>query len=174
MAASEPPPARARMTMPDLLPPTVREPGVLLVNARGSRSIVWVALALIVVGAAASGVAWFYFLRPTKGGDKRSKPAVTAPVEVEPTAPAPPSAPPPNPNVSGPTAQPAPIPAPASAAASAEPESGPGKERMSPCQTAIFSAVSGNCERARRAYERCEEASPYRASATRAVSGLCP
>jgi hypothetical protein len=45
---------------------------------------------------------------------------------------------------------------------------------MSPCQTAIFSAVSGNCELARRSYARCEDTSPYRASAARAVSGLCP
>jgi serine/threonine protein kinase len=179
MAASEPPPARARMTMPDLLPPTVRDPGALLAHARRSRSILWVALALVLVGAAASGVAWFFFLRPQQRTDKRPKPVATATVGGElsaetgaPTGTAPTRS---AASVPGPAPQPSPsAPAAPSSSPATEPEPSPGKERMSPCQTAIFSAVSGNCELARRAFSRCEDTSPYRASAERAVSGLCP
>jgi serine/threonine protein kinase len=173
MAASEPPPARGRMTMPDLLPPTVRDPGALLAHARGSRSILWIALGLVLVGAAVSGVAWFYFLRPPKKrADPRPKPVATATLGAQSTSAAPAAT-----TSAGPSTRPAPPPAPAATSSStAEPaeKPAPTQEGMSPCQTAIFSAVSGNCELARRAYARCEDTSPYRASAARAVSGLCP
>ena len=47
MAASEPPPPRGRLTMPDLMPPTVRDPTAIMKEVRGSRSILWVALGLL-------------------------------------------------------------------------------------------------------------------------------
>ncbi len=169
MAASEPPPRRARVTMPDLLPPTIRDASELSSLARPRRRYAWIALILVLVGALASGLGWFLFLREgaTSSKPKKKAPSTTA---TSPTATA--SAPPAGPTSAPPLSSAAVPSSVASAEVSAErPED---KEKKSPCQTVIFSAVSGKCDLARRAYQRCPEDSPYRASATRAVTGLCP
>ena len=175
MAASEPPPKRARHTMPDLLPPTIREP-VLVQEGRPTRSIIAIAVGLVLFGAIATAIAWFGFLRPADKPQEKRK-ATTSP-----SASAAASLPQGSADARAPIASTSGSSAHQSAsgatsAASATPPGPAGsasKERMSPCQTAIFSAVSGNCEVAKRAFARCDEDSPYRASATRSVTGLCP
>ncbi len=159
-------PVRAKLTMPDLLPPTVREPELTTSAGRG-RSFFWVAAALLLVGGIIGTVVWVLVLQPPRPSARRDRSATPTarrgvdapptPVDVKTGQPGVDREPPP----------PAPAPtAPASAV--------PVKEKLSPCQTAIFSAVSGKCDVAHRAYERCSEDSPYRASATRAITGLCP
>jgi len=168
MAASEPPP-RARLTMPDLLPPTIRDAQE-LANAGKPRGRLWlIAVVLIAIGAIASGLGWFFFLRAPGTQSSKSKPqssaisatslpaATTAPPVSSSAPPAMISAAPPSPSSKEPV----------------EPDKVEPKEKLSPCQTVIFSAVSGKCDLAKRAYARCPEDSPYRASATRATA-LCP
>jgi serine/threonine-protein kinase len=161
-----PPPARAKMTMPDLLPPTVRDPEVGAGRGGRGRAFALAALGLVVLGAIIGAATWFFYLRPpdtvrakregaATSGARRGVDAPPTPIDVRTSPPSIGDAPPP---VASDTAAPA---------ASV-------KEKLSPCQTAIFSAVSGECALAKRAYARCSEDSPYRASATRAVTGLCP
>jgi serine/threonine-protein kinase len=168
LPVSEPPPKaapepRARITMPDLLPPTVREPAGLAAARRGPsrRALGIAAVLLVVVGAVVTAVAWFVWTRDDVpkasrergaqgGGRAGTLTAPSAKIDVPPDATATPPVSP-------------------SAAASA----GPREERLSPCQTAVFSAVSGQCDQARRAYARCSSDSPYRPSAERAMT-LCP
>jgi hypothetical protein len=150
--------------MPDLLPPTVRDPSLLAAYVRGaggSTRLWWIALALVIVGGIGGAIGWMVFYRPTP-----KKPRTT---QTEATGPRPVTDAPPTPVGVPTTATPriAPTIAPTAAPASSA-------EKLSPCQTAIFSAVSGKCDTAHRSYARCTEDSPYRASATRAMTGLCP
>ncbi len=167
MAASEPPPPRGRLTMPDLMPPTVRDPTAIMKEVRGSRSILWVALGLILLGALASAGLWLFWLRPAAKSEQKRK----APPSASAAASMPTSAPLPGAPVNLPARGSAPILAPPSASSAMPASSAP--KAASPCQTAIFRAVSGDCVLAQRAFARCESNSPFRASATRAVSGLC-
>ncbi len=171
MAASEPPP-KARLTMPDLLPPTIRDARELANVGKPARGrLLAIALVLIAVGAIASGLGWFFFMRGGASGKAKTKPSATAVVNTAAAATTDTTAPPqtaPPPNVSATT--PPPQPQPSASTAEEKPDA---KEKLSPCQTVIFSAVSGKCDLAKRAYARCPEDSPYRASATRATA-LCP
>ena len=76
MAASQPPP---KPPMPDLIPPTIRDPSVAL-GARGSRRwLLFGALALVVAGAIASALTWFFYLRDApKPKPKKPKPAASS------------------------------------------------------------------------------------------------
>ncbi|HTJ84480.1 MAG TPA: protein kinase, partial [Polyangiaceae bacterium] len=168
MPASEPPPpvpaaapSRPRLTMPDLLPPTVRDGSAGVATRRGrGRVLLFVGVALAFVGAVTTALVWIFVLRETTPRVERDRAStgsragtLTAPsakIDVPPDPTAPPRAP------------------------SATPTAEPSAERLSPCQTAVFSAVSGQCEGARKAYARCSEESPYRPSAERAMKGLCP
>ena len=169
MSASEPPPpaappaapSRSRMTMPDLLPPTVREPlaGVSAQRGKG-RWFLFGALGLVVLGAVVTLLVWTLFVddgaprakRDGVGGPPRpgtlTAPTAKIDVPADPTVAAPP--------------------------ASVTPSAVVTSERLSPCQTAVFTAVSGQCDGARKAYARCSEDSPYHPSAERAMKGLCP
>ncbi|NUP08996.1 MAG: protein kinase [Polyangiaceae bacterium] len=176
MAASEPPPRRA-LTMPDLIPPTIRDPALLAATIRRAsrRTLLWVALGLVVLGAIASALGWFFFVRTPPKSKSKVKASSSAQVADGASSGAAPSP------QQGTATQRAPQPSPSIAPAPAsaphpQPSEDPAKEpeKLSPCQTAIFSAVSGKCDVAHRAYARCAEDSPYRASATRAIQGLCP
>ncbi|NUO48722.1 MAG: protein kinase [Polyangiaceae bacterium] len=163
-------PVRPKLTMPDLLPPTVRDPEVGAASRGRGRTLLFAAIALVLLGSLIGLGVWAFYRRPDTPTAKREKPTASGrqtsgkpgvdapptPVDVRP-------APPPTAG-SGAEAQPEPPPTAAPAAS----------EKLSPCQTAIFSAVQGRCDVAQRAYARCAEDSPYRPSATRALSGLCP
>lgn len=159
-------PARPRLTMPDLLPPTVRDPELRVPASSRARAIWIFAAVLVVLGSVIGFVVWTFVLRPEPPKAKRDKPAGAAQpgVEAPPTPidvkPAPPTEPAP-----GAASSTEPAPAPSAA---------PPSEKLSPCQTAIFSAVQGRCDVAKRSYARCAEDSAYRPSATRALAGLCP
>jgi serine/threonine protein kinase len=76
MAASQPPP---KPPMPDLIPPTIRDPSV-AGGGRGSRRwLLFGALALVVAGAIASALTWFFYLRDApKPKPKRPKPPASS------------------------------------------------------------------------------------------------
>ncbi len=164
-------PVRPKLTMPDLLPPTVRDPEVGAASRGRGRTLLFVAVALVLVGSLIGASVWALYLRPDTPKAKREKPAATSGRQTSG-----------RPGVDAPPTpidvRPAPPPT-AGTGAAAQPETAPtaapaASERLSPCQTAIFSAVQGRCDVAHRAYARCAEDSPYRPSATRALSGLCP
>jgi len=158
---------RPKLTMPDLLPPTVREPEQIATGGGKGRTFVAIAALLVVIGGVIGAVLWGVYLKPDRPKAKREKPAATAGrsgVDAPPTPIDVPPAPPPPENAGQPGA---PTP-------TAAPSSAPVPEKLSPCQTAIFSAVQGRCDVAKRAYARCNEDSPYFASAQRAIGGLCP
>jgi serine/threonine protein kinase len=177
MAGSDPPPdplagslsipERPRLTMPDLLPPTVRDANALLdlQSKRNKKKYAIAAGLLVAIGAVAGLLIWLLGFRPSGDSGSPTSPSRRATRQnIEgPTT-----------HVDVPTSRPAtsgaPIPAP-SASTAPTPE---GKPELSPCQTAIFSAVSGNCEVAKRSFARCQPESPYQPSAARAMSGLCP
>jgi hypothetical protein len=122
---------------------------------------------LILLGALASAGLWLFWLRPAaKSEQKRKAPASASAAASLPSSEVLPGAP-----VYPPV--PAKTSAPVTATTLSAAPSSSAPKAASPCQTAIFRAVSGDCELAQRAFARCESDSPYRASATRAVTGLC-
>jgi hypothetical protein len=154
---------KPRLTMPDLLPPTVREP-VLIQPAKDRRVLLMVGGALVLVGVVGTLLVWLLFYRdpvPNKKPRKDGKSTPTAPhskldvpsddddvATVGATVP--------------------------SEAASADASAAPPPAGTSQaCQSAIFWAVTGDCDHARRSFGRCKEKSPDYASAARTVSGLC-
>ncbi len=157
-------PDRPRMTMPDLLPPTVRDPAALvqLQSRQRSKKIVLAAGILIGVGALVGLGFWVssFYVDDTPAKAPRHTPKLNA---DGPTT-----------HVDIPTSSPATtsVAAPPVTSSTAAPSSAPSE--LSPCQTAIFSAVSGRCDSAKRSYARCLPESPYEPSATRAMTGLCP
>ncbi len=160
--------ARPRLTMPDLLPPTVRDPQVLSPSSSRARTIWLFAAALVIIGSVIGFVVWSFVLRPEPPKARREKPATATArqgVDAPPTPIDMPEAPP---------TQPQDTPSSPSGDAAPTPSAAPSSEKLSPCQTAIFAAVQGRCDVARRAYSRCAEDSAYRPSATRALDGLCP
>jgi hypothetical protein len=114
---------------------------------------------LILLGALASAGLWLFWLRPAaKSEQKRKAPASASAAASLPSSEVLPGAP---------------VYPPVTATTLSAAPSSSAPKAASPCQTAIFRAVSGDCELAQRAFARCESDSPYRASATRAVTGLC-
>jgi len=173
MAASEPPPKKV---MPDLIPPTLRDPTPIMASVRNAsrRTLLWVAVLLVGVGAVFTAAAWFFFLRKPSAPRPKKSTARTAQTATDQARPA--TAEPPKPAATPPatTGATSVTSERASPVEAAPAETTKPSEKLSPCQTAIFAAVSGKCEMAKRAYARCADDSPYRASATRAVTGLCP
>jgi serine/threonine protein kinase len=162
MVASEPPPppvapVRARVTMPDLLPPTVRDPQELTRVSRSARgTYLWVGVALALVGALAGLAIWFFFFRSGSSGAPSRAPRVNR-TQITTSRVTAGGAPPITSSERSPDADPS--------ARGGEP---------SPCQTAVYAAVSGKCDLAKRSFARCPSDSAYHASAQRTMSGLCP
>ena len=172
MSASDPTPDPAtgdidkpRLTMPDLLPPTVREPhGTGVASRRATKRYLLAGAILVALGALTGLVIWIV-----------ANTSVTKPsADPGPRPNARPSKDGPLTHVEVPTSQPATTAAPQTAASAAPTAAPAASTELSPCQVAIFSALSGKCDSAQRSYARCQNDSPYRRSAERAMTGLCP
>jgi serine/threonine protein kinase len=146
------------VTVPELVPPTVRDPS-LMGPPPGEGIRWWIPAVLALVVGVGSASAYMVY-RGAKGESRNEDDPRPVPTSVD----APPtpvdSSPSPWPEVAAP-------PRPSNA-----PPPPPGEEH-SPCQTAMVAALSSKCDLARRALPRCPEKSQHRASAVRAVEALC-
>jgi serine/threonine-protein kinase len=159
--------ASAKVRAQEATPPTVRDAAALEAISAGvhrRRWLGWAALgAVVLVVLGAVGV-WAYVWGEAAAPKKRR----AAEDDVVATGPK-----------TAPDAPPTPVdetplrPSTASASSASVTSRGP-LGTQSPCDSAIFAAVAGHCEMARRAYARCPTSSPHHASATRSLEGLCP
>jgi hypothetical protein len=158
-AAAEPAPIapmRAKLTMPDLLPPTVRDPTELLKAGRPKLTtyLLMGAALLVLVGIGALS-AWFFLSRPN--APSPSRPArVTRPVST-------------------PTQQATQDPQLSATAVLRAPDSAaPKPPPPSACEQAVYAADQGQCDLAKRSFASCTAESPAYSAAQRTMAGLCP
>ncbi len=164
-AAASLAPGKPRVS--EATPPTVRDAEALQAIAAGARRrgwLGWAAGGLVATLAVVAGLVWVYSQGPAASSKKKRA------VDDEPVATGPKTAPdaPPTPVDETPLA-----PGPALGPSASASVRGP-LGTQSPCDSAIFAAVAGHCDMARRAYARCPASSPHHASATRSLDGLCP
>ncbi len=147
-----------RLTVPELVPPTVRDRSLTDPPPVGESRSWLFALGIVLVIALGGGSAWLVFRGMKPEPARSARDATSRPVGVD----APPtpveSAQPPFPDVA---------PRPSASAATAP------LDDASPCQTAMVGALASKCDLARRSLVRCPETSPHRAAAVRAVQALC-
>lgn len=145
-------PVRAKATVPDTVPRTVRDVEALadiMDRAQKKSSLpLIVGIVLLVVGA---GTGAFLFTRYVV---KEPKPSASDRVQVGDSPPTEIGADPPRvpPRAPVPTAS---------------------AQAYSPCQTAVVSAVGGRCDAAKRSFARCSADSPHYPAAARAML-ICP
>jgi len=147
------------VTVPELVPPTVRDPS--LIAPPPGAGLRWWIPAIIALAVGIGGASAWMVYRGTRGDTSQSDPD---PAPIKPAVGAPPTV--------VDSAQ-APFPDfPVKPRPSNAPPAPPGEEH-SPCQTAMVAALSSKCDLARRALVRCPDKSQHRASAVRAVEALC-
>jgi len=148
------------VTVPELVPPTVRDPS--LTNPPSAGGIRWWVPALLLVILGVAGASGWMVYRGARGEQSRDDDDPPRPVAKHDVGapPTPVDSQSPFPDFDAP-------PRPSNA-----PPPPPGEEH-SPCQTAMVAALSSKCDLARRALARCPDQSQHRASAVRAVEALC-
>jgi eukaryotic-like serine/threonine-protein kinase len=159
--------ASAKARVQEATPPTVRDAAALEAIAAGVHRRGWLGWAIaagLVVLAALGAVGVWAYVSSEAAAPKKKRAAEDDVVATGPkTAPDAPPTP-----VDESPRTPGTGPAPSASATQRGPLG-----TQSPCDSAIFAAVAGHCDMARRAYARCPASSPHHASASRSLEGLC-